>query len=130
MQFIAELASGSQTLEKLDEQFRHVAPKLQIGSFYETRPTTMLKKIQIMVLEKETSILGYPGENLQPLDVDHHGMCKYESPNDPNYIIVRNVLKSLIGDVKPNCEIPTASTPELVSKVEQYLSTPESPERD
>lgn len=48
MQFIAELASGSQTLQKLNEQFRHVAPKLQIVSFYETRPTTIVKKTQIV----------------------------------------------------------------------------------
>lgn len=48
MQFIAELAAGSQTLQKLNEQFRHVAPKLQIVSFYETRPTTMFKKTQIV----------------------------------------------------------------------------------
>lgn len=48
MQFIAELAAGSQTLQKLNEQFRHVAPKLQIVSFYETRPTTLIKKTQIV----------------------------------------------------------------------------------
>jgi hypothetical protein len=48
MQFIAELAVGSQTLQKLNEQFRHVAPKLQIVSFYETRPTKMFKKTQIV----------------------------------------------------------------------------------
>lgn len=48
MQFIAELAAGSQTLQKLNEQFRHVAPKLQIVSFYETRPTTVFKKTQIV----------------------------------------------------------------------------------
>lgn len=48
MQFIAELAVGSQTLQKLNEQFRHAAPKLQIVSFYETRPTTMFKKAQIV----------------------------------------------------------------------------------
>lgn len=47
MQFIAELAAGSQTLQKLNEQFRHVASKLQIVSFYETRPTS-LKKISIV----------------------------------------------------------------------------------
>lgn len=53
MQFIAELAAGSQTLQKLNEQFRHVAPKLQIVSFYETRPTTLIKKTQIV-----SSVLG------------------------------------------------------------------------
>lgn len=48
MHFIAELASGSQTLQKLNEQFRHIAPRLQIVSFYETRPTTLFKKTQIV----------------------------------------------------------------------------------
>ena len=47
-QFIAELATGSQTLQKLNEQFRHVAPKIQVVSFYETRPTAIFKKAQIV----------------------------------------------------------------------------------
>ncbi len=48
-QFISELSSGSQTLQKLNEQFRHIAPKLDIVSFYETRPTPMVfKKSQIV----------------------------------------------------------------------------------
>ncbi len=47
MKFIAELAAGSQTLQRLNEQFRHVAPNLQIISFYETRPTPVLKKTQV-----------------------------------------------------------------------------------
>ena len=48
MKFIAELASGSQTLQKLNEQFRHVAPRLKIVSFYETRPTPMLKGTRVV----------------------------------------------------------------------------------
>ncbi|KAL1835227.1 hypothetical protein VTK73DRAFT_5972 [Phialemonium thermophilum] len=47
-QFIADLAAGSHTLQKLNEQFRHVASKLQIVSFYETRPTPVLRKSQMV----------------------------------------------------------------------------------
>ncbi|KAL8930490.1 MAG: hypothetical protein Q9208_000674 [Pyrenodesmia sp. 3 TL-2023] len=130
MQFIAELAAGSQTLQKLNEQFRHVAPKLQIVSFYETRPTTLIKKTQIMVLEKDSSILGYPGEISKPLDADHHGVCKYESPNDSRYITIRNVLKSLVGKAKPKGEIQTSMSQALRVKFEEYLSVPESPDGD
>lgn len=54
-----------------------------------------------MVLEKDSSVLGYPGEISKPLDADHHGVCKYESPDDSRYITVRNVLKSLVGKAKP-----------------------------
>jgi hypothetical protein len=38
-QFISELMKNSYTLQKLNEQFRHVASKLDIVSFYETRTT-------------------------------------------------------------------------------------------
>lgn len=52
-----------------------------------------------MVLEKDSSVLGYPGETSKALDADHHGVCKYDSPKDPNYITVRNVLKSLVSKI-------------------------------
>ncbi|UKZ76859.1 hypothetical protein TrVFT333_004574 [Trichoderma virens FT-333] len=98
MQFISELTSGSQTLQKLNESFRHVAEKLQIISFYETRPTPIIKSAtSIMVLEKESSVLGYPGEISKPLDADHNGVCKYDGPDDPRYITIRNALKSLVA---------------------------------
>lgn len=53
-----------------------------------------------MVLEKDSSVLGYPGEISKPLDADHHSVCKYTSPDDPRYITVRNVLKTLISAAK------------------------------
>jgi triacylglycerol esterase/lipase EstA (alpha/beta hydrolase family) len=50
MQFITELSTTSHTLQKLNEQFRHAAPKMQIHSFYETRPTTLFMKTQVASL--------------------------------------------------------------------------------
>ena len=52
-----------------------------------------------MVLERDSSVLGYPGEISKALDADHHGVCKFESPEDPLYVTVRNVLKSLVSKV-------------------------------
>ena len=49
-----------------------------------------------MVLEKDSAVLGYPGEISKALDADHHQVCKFDSPDDPSYIAVRNVLKSLV----------------------------------
>ncbi|KAI0135684.1 hypothetical protein F4814DRAFT_402162 [Daldinia grandis] len=93
--YISDLMNNSFTLQRLNEQFRHIAPRLDIVSFYETQPTSVVFK-RIMVVEKDSSILGYPGEISKPLNADHHGVCKYGSPNDPDYIAVRNVLKSLL----------------------------------
>ncbi|KAK1527060.1 NACHT and WD domain-containing protein [Colletotrichum costaricense] len=47
-QFITELVAGFSTLEKVNENFRHAARKLQIVSFYETRPTPVSKLSQML----------------------------------------------------------------------------------
>ncbi|KAJ5713879.1 uncharacterized protein N7483_011060 [Penicillium malachiteum] len=98
--YISELSENSVTLQKLNEQFRHVASRLDMVSFYETQPTSMgIEGARVMILEKDSSVLGYPGETSKALNADHHGVCKYDSPNDPNYKSVRNVLKSLMRKI-------------------------------
>ena len=52
-----------------------------------------------MILEKDSSVLGYPGETSKALNADHHNVCKYDSPRDPNYIIVRNALQFFISKI-------------------------------
>ena len=64
-----------------------------------------------MILEKDTSVLGYPGETSKALNADHHNICKYESPQDPNYIIVRNVLKSLVSKILATSHSSTNAQP-------------------
>ena len=50
-----------------------------------------------MIVEKKSSILGCRGEVPQPLDADHHNLCKYDGPEDSNYVKVRNVLHSVVA---------------------------------
>ena len=52
-----------------------------------------------MILEKDSSVLGYPGEISKALNADHHNVCKYDSLRDPNYITVRNALQSLVSKI-------------------------------
>jgi hypothetical protein len=47
--YIAELVKNSVTLQKLNEQFRHIVPRLDIVSFYETQPTSIgLKNVRVV----------------------------------------------------------------------------------
>ena len=49
-QFVSELTKNSFTLQKLNEQFRHVAPDLDIISFYETQMTPIgISKTKIVL---------------------------------------------------------------------------------
>ena len=47
--YIADLMKNSATIQKINEQFRHVAPRLDIVSLYETLPTPIgLKNTRVV----------------------------------------------------------------------------------
>lgn len=148
--YISELGKNSFTLQKLNEQFRHIAPRLDIVSFYETQSTSIgfkssrvvskccwrcslssTKNIQ-MILEKDSSVLGYPGETSKALNADHHNVCKFDSPHDPNYISVRNALQSLVSKIGSATSSQNSST--LVRKnlanMKSLLLVTELPDTD
>ena len=87
-----------------------------------------------MVLEKDSSVLGYPGETSKALDADHHGVCKYDSPKDPNYIVVRNVLKSLVSKILAKSgsglKKPSISSPGNSRHLKSMLRITELPDTD
>ena len=49
------------------------------------------------IVEKDSSILGYPDEVSAPLYADHHGICKDSSREDVSYVNIRNVIISLVS---------------------------------
>lgn len=104
--FITDLNRSSTALEEINEQFRHIAPRLSIWSFYETIPA-LIGPRRIMVLEKDSAILGYSKEISRPLNADHHGVCKYSSPEDANYISVRNALGTLAEEIARKVGVST-----------------------
>lgn len=85
-----------------------------------------------MVLEKETSVLGYPGEVSKALNADHHSVCKYAGPQDPNYIVVRNILKSLVSKIisRDNAKKPALSDRRASIHLKSLLALPELPNTD
>jgi WD40 repeat protein len=101
--FISDLMKCSPAIEELNEQFRHHVPRLSIWSFYETLVTSIGPK-KLMVLEKESSVLGYPTEISRSLHADHHDVCKYSTPVDSNYISVRNAISSLAATLRSEAD--------------------------
>ncbi len=53
-----------------------------------------------MVVDKTSATLGYPNEISKSLNADHHTVCKFDGVNDPNYVSVRNGLKTLVTSVR------------------------------
>jgi hypothetical protein len=50
-----------------------------------------------MVLHKGSATLGYPDEISEPINADHHHVCKYPNKNDMGYKSMRSVLKTLVS---------------------------------
>ncbi|KAI9844670.1 MAG: hypothetical protein M1837_005412 [Sclerophora amabilis] len=89
--FVIDLHINSPAIQRINESFRHHAHKLRLFSFFETRPIAFgLRKT--LIVEKASAIMGLPNERFTHLDADHRGVCKFETPDDPNYITVRNAF--------------------------------------
>ncbi|KAF2404829.1 hypothetical protein EJ06DRAFT_35 [Trichodelitschia bisporula] len=108
-QFVNSLQRNSETLETINQDFRHFMHKLFIASFYETRETPIFPHLdrinptKVRVVKKDSSRLMCPGEVHMSLDADHHGVCKYTSRQDPNYGRVLNMILKAVqaNDVSP-----------------------------
>ncbi|KAK2601546.1 hypothetical protein QQS21_004864 [Conoideocrella luteorostrata] len=135
--YISDLARNSNTVQRINESFRHYAvPGLQIMSFYETKATAIGQaKMQVTVVSKDSAVLGYPGETSRGLDADHNSICKYSSPQDPNYIAVRNYLQSAIAKMlamhtEDNNSSNTARADAGSRELEALFRITESPDND
>ncbi|KAH8881349.1 hypothetical protein GQ53DRAFT_848361 [Thozetella sp. PMI_491] len=130
-QYVSDLLPTSSVLENQAESFRHIAHKFKIMSFYETQPTAIgFKNTKIMLLGKETSVLGYPDEISRGLDADHHNVCKYNSPKDPNYIIVRGALRILMKNIVKRPDEKPATDRRSSESLQALLALGEIPTND
>lgn len=112
----------------MDEQFRHHAGKLKIVSFYETLTTTV-GPVKTLILEKQSSVAGCQHETPQPLVANHHDVCKFNSPKDPNYQSVKCALRSIVDSVRCSNEHQCEGYHEL-STLGKWLSVPGTPADD
>jgi hypothetical protein len=89
--YISNLERSSEFLAMMNNTFRHYSQDLTIYSFYETQHINL----GVMIVPRDSAILGYPGERVNLLNADHRGVCKFESPSDSNYIVVRNAFNTI-----------------------------------
>ncbi|KAF3056227.1 Protein SERAC1 [Daldinia childiae] len=89
--FVSDLIPDSSTLRDINDTFRHYASDLRLWSFYETAPVKP-KILNKIVVERHSATLGYPNEEIIAMNADHRELCKFNSPADPNYRILRNAL--------------------------------------
>jgi pimeloyl-ACP methyl ester carboxylesterase len=97
-QYIEDLERNSATLQSINEDFRHLADKLELYSFFETMKTAFLIGGigNVMIVDKSSATLGYPRERRFPIQANHRGICKFDERTDPNYLLIKSVLASIV----------------------------------
>ncbi|KAH8910523.1 WD40 repeat-like protein, partial [Coniochaeta sp. PMI_546] len=93
--YVADLERQSTSISDINENFRQQCEELSLVSFYETLKTNMhLSKV--LIVEKDSAVLGYPNEVSASMDADHHTICKFRDRLDPNFIKLRSLLRAWI----------------------------------
>ncbi|KAB5533557.1 hypothetical protein GE09DRAFT_363721 [Coniochaeta sp. 2T2.1] len=97
--FVEDLLPGSGALDRINDEFRHHCSQLQLWSFFEGAETNF-GPMSSIVVNKESAVLGLPGEHVQYLGANHRQMCKFSSPTDPNYLILRRCFRTTIHELE------------------------------
>lgn len=102
--FVDDLIPDSPAIQAINDDFRHYAELVQLYSFFETVPTSIAGIGNTFIVPRTSAIMHLPKERVGPLQANHRGICKYSSPSDPNYILVRNALVETLDRIAETCE--------------------------
>ncbi|KAK3986076.1 hypothetical protein QBC44DRAFT_144648 [Cladorrhinum sp. PSN332] len=132
--FVADLTPNSAALDSINDSFRHVAPALRLWSFYETLPVRQGIGSRLVV-DQYSATLQYHNEQIVPLNADHRHVCKFSTPSDPNYQIIRNALLTAVDLVRAASAVPVSyadSVPPEKTRpfLRSFLGVNSSPEGD
>ncbi|KAK3904931.1 hypothetical protein C8A05DRAFT_42078 [Staphylotrichum tortipilum] len=73
--YIADLKRNSPALAIINNEFRYVAPDLQLWSFYETL-STQRAGFNKLVVERDSAALGFPHEHIVAMNADHRHVLR------------------------------------------------------
>lgn len=144
--YVADLERSSVAIQSINDEFRQCSADLDLWSFYETQKLDV-RFFSCLVVDPDSATLGYREEKQMPMNADHRSICKFETPKDPNYVILRNSLASTVNDISklgfthyithPNLADETIvlkSKEKLwrsqIKNLERYLEVTQEPEDD
>ncbi|MCJ1272854.1 hypothetical protein MMC21_000643 [Puttea exsequens] len=151
-QYVEELERGSDTLQEINDNFRHIAEKLELYSFFETIKMNFVfgSVGNVMIVDKSSATLDYPHEQRFPIQANHRNICKFKHRMDPKYLLVKSVLASIVrtrGEASEYCKQQTFGASEILmwwtgvlaklqerkaelKTIQGFLAAPDKPEDD
>ncbi|SPO04700.1 uncharacterized protein DNG_07385 [Cephalotrichum gorgonifer] len=86
-----------------------------------------------LIVGKTSAVLGpgYINERVQYLNANHRDICKFDSPEDPNYITLKNALTSAADDLVEDVVLARSGyVKEQMDLLIAYLGISDRPEED
>ncbi|KAL2197117.1 hypothetical protein P885DRAFT_36369 [Corynascus similis CBS 632.67] len=128
--FVKELVPGSGTLQAINDEFRHVCNDVHLWSFFEGVPTST-GPTNTMIVEKESAVMGLPGEHTQYLQANHRRLVKFDSVEDPNYNILLRCFNTTIEEIEKTFAADKFEDHRSQMKqIAQVFDVPERPDGD
>ncbi|KAL8791009.1 MAG: hypothetical protein Q9195_006083 [Heterodermia aff. obscurata] len=124
--YVADLIPNSGAIQVINDEFRHAYQGVHLWSFFETLFTSLG-----LIVEKDSAIIGLPGERIQLMNADHRHVCKFNDPADNNYRTLRNAFASTIETIETT-QLSARKEEERsqMRRLSQYLSGADKPETD
>lgn len=96
--YVADLERGSGAIQAINEEFRNYSADIDLWSFYETQKLK-IGVLRTLIVDPDSATLGYREEKQMPMHADHRSICKFETPIDTNYVVLRNALASTVQSI-------------------------------
>ncbi|KAL5352746.1 hypothetical protein ACLOAV_002694 [Pseudogymnoascus australis] len=121
--YVGDLEPNSGAVQVINDEFRHFSADLELWSFYETQH---MKLFSSLIVDPESAVLGYREEKQIPMTADHRSICKFDTPEDPNYALLRNALASTVSKVATKIpELKLEQRRERIKNLKKYLGCPD-----
>ena len=124
--YVEDLAPGSMSTQLINDEFRNAYQGVQLWSFFETVSTSIG-----LIVDRESAVIGLPGERVQLLNADHRHVCKFDTRLDSNYCSLRNAFVASIELIEKTW-LSDRRTEHLsqMQILSQYLGVKERPESE
>ena len=96
--YVADLERGSEAIQSINDGFCNYSADIDLWSFYETQKLNM-GVFSTLIVDPDSATLGYREERRMPMNADHRSICKFETPRDPNYMILRNSFAFTVNSI-------------------------------
>ncbi|KAF2742947.1 hypothetical protein M011DRAFT_252802 [Sporormia fimetaria CBS 119925] len=126
--YVKDLIPASTMIRTINHDFPRYSKNLQLFSFIETLETRVGGTSRLIV-SRDSAVMGYANEKRIHMNKDHRGICKFETPTDPDFIILRNNLCWTINNViqRWNASLYEHDA-ETLRNLQDYLDVREKPE--